>query len=253
MRQGLVKHSTPQPEPVQDSGSTCCLSIEKGRYNVTAGMNSPIVTQVFRQLFSHQTCSRLLYTTSILPSISAHRRFYQKKSAEETYDDGESKESHWQQRTEFLPPDKVNEYKRYPMVNVNALRTRKERPRRVKMLMRDFIEGIIASRGDGEHGMVLKYVQIVFTTPTTATSRNRPSSLPLASHLISAYYLMKPLFTSFLDKGIQNLKMRWMSTLRVIRGSYGIRPLSSSDRITGKPLHSIWSRITSCRITPFTI
>ena len=30
------------------------------------------------------------------------------------------------------------------MVDANALRSRKERPRRVKMLIRDFIEGIVA-------------------------------------------------------------------------------------------------------------
>lgn len=54
-------------------------------------------------------------------------------------------ESHWQQRTEILPPDKAKEYERYPMVDASALRTRKERPRRVKMLTRDFIEGIPAT------------------------------------------------------------------------------------------------------------
>lgn len=51
-------------------------------------------------------------------------------------------ESNWQQRTEFFPPDKARDYERYPMVDANALRSRKERPRRVKMLIRDFIEGI---------------------------------------------------------------------------------------------------------------
>ena len=104
-------------------------------------MNSPAITRVFRQLFSHQICSRRLYSSLPL-SIPAHRRFYQHKSAEETYDDGGSKESHWQQRTEFLPPNKIEEYRRYPLVDANALRSRRERPRRVKMLIRDFIEGV---------------------------------------------------------------------------------------------------------------
>lgn len=109
-------------------------------------MSSPPLTRALRQLFSHQTCSRRHYTSSIsIPSpLPAHRRFYQKKSAEETYDDGGTQESHWQQRTEFFPPEKSKEYERYPMVDANALRSRKERPRRVKMLIRDFIEGIVA-------------------------------------------------------------------------------------------------------------
>lgn len=37
--------------------------------------------------------------------------------------------------------DKADEYKRFPTVTSDMLRHRKERPRRAKMLMRDFIEG----------------------------------------------------------------------------------------------------------------
>ncbi len=41
----------------------------------------------------------------------------------------------------MFPEDMSEEYKKYPMVNCQDLRGRTERPRRVKMLMRDFIEG----------------------------------------------------------------------------------------------------------------
>lgn len=45
-------------------------------------------------------------------------------------------------RTDVLPQDKSGEFAKYPMVTADQLRGRKERPRRVKMLMRDFIEGM---------------------------------------------------------------------------------------------------------------
>lgn len=51
-------------------------------------------------------------------------------------------ESDWQQRTELFTLDMTDEYKSYPTVTANELRTRKERPRKIKMLMRDFIDGI---------------------------------------------------------------------------------------------------------------
>lgn len=50
-------------------------------------------------------------------------------------------DSHWQQRTDLFPLDMSAEYEKYPMVTADQLRGRRERPRRVKMLMRDFIEG----------------------------------------------------------------------------------------------------------------
>ena len=52
-----------------------------------------------------------------------------------------SNESDWQQRTDMFPEDMSAEYAEYPMVTAQELRQRRERPRRVKMLMRDFIEG----------------------------------------------------------------------------------------------------------------
>ncbi|KAL8785477.1 MAG: hypothetical protein Q9195_008620 [Heterodermia aff. obscurata] len=103
-------------------------------------MNSPAIAKVFQQLFAHQTCSRRIRTSSVPRSITAHRRKYHGNSSEETYMDDGSMQSNWQQRTAFFPPDKLKDFERYPTTDANALRKRKERPRRVKMLMRDFIE-----------------------------------------------------------------------------------------------------------------
>jgi len=52
-------------------------------------------------------------------------------------------EANWQPRSDIFKQDMSEEFKKYPMVTVNELRNYKERPRRVKMLMRDFIEGTV--------------------------------------------------------------------------------------------------------------
>ena len=97
--------------------------------------------RVVRRLLSHRTCCRLRYTISeqrIQPSWK-QRRLY--RSSTYTPKSNAESEGGWQQRLDHFPPDKMGDYERYPMVTANQLRTRKERPRRVKMLTRDFIDG----------------------------------------------------------------------------------------------------------------
>lgn len=62
-----------------------------------------------------------------------------------------SNESDWQQRTELFSFDMSEEYKSYPLVTAQELKGRKERPRKVKMLMRNFIEGEYAMGGQTYH------------------------------------------------------------------------------------------------------
>lgn len=52
-----------------------------------------------------------------------------------------SNESRWQQRTNLLPEDRREEFAQYPYISMSELKGRKERPRKVKMLLRDFIDG----------------------------------------------------------------------------------------------------------------
>ena len=104
-------------------------------------MDTPAVSRVFRQLLSHRTCSRIrFYPTRRNLAVSAQQG-YQKKSAEEVYTEDGRQESHWQQRSDFMPQDKSKEFMTYPMVDADGLRAQRKPPRRVKMLMRDFIEG----------------------------------------------------------------------------------------------------------------
>lgn len=53
----------------------------------------------------------------------------------------DSSEKVWQPRSAFLQRDRSAEFERYPMVTAKMLAGRKERPKRVKMLVRDFIDG----------------------------------------------------------------------------------------------------------------
>ncbi len=141
-------------------------------------MDSPIVAQLFRQLFrSHPACQSRRNLAALSLCIQAgwrsyHHQHYQHQhqhqrqrqrehqrrgmsSNRNNNDRGwrqtvtrganakfDESETNWQQRTEMFSLDMTDEYKSYPMVTADELRDRKERPRKVKMLMRDFIEGI---------------------------------------------------------------------------------------------------------------
>ncbi|KAK6210757.1 hypothetical protein LQW54_005962 [Pestalotiopsis sp. IQ-011] len=125
-------------------------------------MDSPLVTQLFRQLFrqQHSAC-RARRSVAALPSAALRHQHGRGASttlpaAQEqrrgmassgrpgargtTKQFGKANESDWQQRTELFSFDMSEEYKSYPLITAEELKSRKERPRKVKMLMRDFID-----------------------------------------------------------------------------------------------------------------
>ena len=51
-------------------------------------------------------------------------------------------ESRWQQRTNLLPVDRTAEFNKFPQLSIRDLMARTQRPRRCKMLMRDFVDGM---------------------------------------------------------------------------------------------------------------
>ena len=111
-------------------------------------MDSPIVTQLFRQLFrhGHPACQSRRNLTNLASAIHQGRQLRQLRalSSEQRRRGALStseKERQWQQRSNVSPIDRSEDLKRYPTVTATELRSFRERPRRVKMLMRDFIEG----------------------------------------------------------------------------------------------------------------
>lgn len=106
-----------------------------------ASMDSPLVTQIFRQLFSHRASQCL--ARGARPSLAAARTPHVQRRGKATrYAEGETRrESRWTPRKNAFPQERTEEFERYPMVTADMLRSRRERPRRVKMLLRDFIEG----------------------------------------------------------------------------------------------------------------
>lgn len=112
---------------------------------LTLSMDSPAVSRALRRLFSHETCSRQRF--SALPRVAPVSGLKPWVRTESTSSkpkrrEGSTPDSDWHVRDDMLTPDKSKEFERYPWLTADELRGRRQRPRRVKMLMRDFIEGM---------------------------------------------------------------------------------------------------------------
>lgn len=111
-------------------------------------MDSPIVTQLFRQLFrqGHPACQSRRNLTNLASAIQRGRQLRQVRALSSEHKrrgalSASEKERQWQQRSNVVPGDRSEDLGRFPTVTAKELRSYRERPRRVKMLMRDFIEG----------------------------------------------------------------------------------------------------------------
>lgn len=102
-------------------------------------MDSALATQFFRQLFARpaRQCLQAQARARSFPLRNPlQRRAYALRHKE---DDGSGR-SNWQQRLDHFPPDVTKEIGQYPRVTAAELRHRSQRPRRVKMYTRDFID-----------------------------------------------------------------------------------------------------------------
>lgn len=100
-------------------------------------MDSPALTQLFRQLFRHPACQSIRRPPSLL-SRPQSRSFLTRRGPvkRKQQDDVQM----WTKRGDY-PKDIDEEYRKYPTVTAKELRNRRERPRQVKMLTREFIDG----------------------------------------------------------------------------------------------------------------
>ncbi|KAL9086169.1 MAG: hypothetical protein Q9165_007234 [Trypethelium subeluteriae] len=141
----------------------------------------------------------------------------------------------WQPRSDYLPEDKTEEFKRYPTVTSDMLRARRERPRRVKMLMRDFIED---SLYNPNYGYFTK--QAVIFSPGKPFEFNRMRDEP------DFYKLLGERYTSFEDKldekQLDETRQLWHTPTELFRPYYGetiARYLVTNYKLSLYPYHDL--------------
>lgn len=101
-------------------------------------MDSPVLNQLLRQLFRHPACQSLRHSPISLPRGQT-RSFLTRRTpaAKRKPQDGGML---WTKRGD-INKNIDEEYQTYPTVTAKELRNRRERPRQVKMLTREFIDG----------------------------------------------------------------------------------------------------------------
>ena len=102
-------------------------------------MENPVVNQIFRQLFApargclrRQTCAKV----AVQRNSCNQRRHYALRNTDADGQGG----STWQQRLDHFPRDVSKQLREYPRVTARDLKFRSQRPKRVKMYQRDFID-----------------------------------------------------------------------------------------------------------------
>ncbi|KAF2001165.1 DUF185-domain-containing protein [Amniculicola lignicola CBS 123094] len=122
-------------------------------------MDSPLATQLFRQLFSHRASQCLARRAR--PAIATpHGRIHRRGMADRPVALDRKRESRWHPREHSFPHERAEEFDQYAIVTAEMLKNRRERPRRVKMLLRDFIDD---SLYNPNYGYFAK--QVVIFTP----------------------------------------------------------------------------------------
>lgn len=152
-------------------------------------MDSPVLSQLFRQLF-RPACQSLRRPPS---SLSRQSRTFLTRRAP-TKRKSQDDAMLWTKRGD-VPKNIDKEYWSYPTVTAKDLRNRRERPRQVKMLTREFIDGNFGS-DPMEILLLTLSLQTVSTIRITAISPNTRLSSAPGNHLTSTTSKMGPPFTN---------------------------------------------------------
>ncbi|EQB51778.1 hypothetical protein CGLO_08648 [Colletotrichum gloeosporioides Cg-14] len=218
-----------------------------------SGMDSPVVTRLFRELFRRPACqSRRQCTTAAaaagsLPTLRhstqnaaaaaaqpQQRRHYAVKTSQPR---GErTNESKWQQRTSLFPSDRTEEFDTYPTLTSAELAARSTRPRKVKMLTRDFIEDSLYNPAYG-----------YFSKQAVIFSPGQPFDFPAFKDEPQFYRELGRRYTEFEDdlderEGINDARPLWHTPTELFRPYYGeaiARYLVSNYRLTTYPYHDL--------------
>lgn len=111
-------------------------------------MDSPVLTQLFRQLFRHPACQSLKSSSPpfrhdcVRLSGASHqqcRPFLTRRTLAKRK--GADNGQLWTKRGDYPKDTLMEELETYPMVTAKDLRHRRERPKQVKMWTREFIDG----------------------------------------------------------------------------------------------------------------
>lgn len=211
-----------------------------------AAMDSPVVSRLFRQLFTHHPACPSRQNLARLATAIHHVRRQRHGLGQRPYSTADRprgaptnsarrNESNWQQRTMLLPEDRSEEFKRYPMVTSADLRGRKERPRRVKMLMRDFIED---SLYNPHYGYFSK--QVVIFTP------GEPFEFNAMKDENEFYATLSRRYAEFEDSldavEPSDTRQLWYTPTELFRPYYGeaiARYLVANYKLTTYPYHDL--------------
>ncbi|KAL8638820.1 MAG: hypothetical protein Q9228_004065 [Teloschistes exilis] len=141
----------------------------------------------------------------------------------------------WTHRTDILPPDKAEEFSRYPMVTAKLLQSRKDRPKKVKMLLRDFIEDSLYNPSYG-----------YFSNRAVIFNPGDPFDFNSIRDELEFQKVLGKRYTQFEDeldaKEYDEARQLWHTPTELFRPYYGeaiARYLVTNYKLTHHPFHDL--------------